>query len=227
MLTNIKELDKFADDDEDINDDLQDYAEEITKEFLQSPEGEALQGKDNDPGYWCCQFIFFGYQYIGTTLPRMSVAEADEIVTDIFPRKISLSAPEDATEVIPELIAFWHYLGRVYKLSNKNKIIQLLEDLQADYLSIMNDPSRFGMAKQFMMGAQQAGYDISDKDSLNQYMQEYNQSMMLQRAFSEDMLLDNEPENEPRTKVSKAKALKQKAKKKMAKKSRKTNRKKK
>jgi hypothetical protein len=44
----------------------------------------------------------------------MPVTHLREILSEIFPRKISLASPEDVHDALPELIAFWEYLKREY-----------------------------------------------------------------------------------------------------------------
>ena len=58
------------------------------------------------------------------TLPKMKAPDVEEIVTELFPRKISLSSPDEADEAIPELIAFWEYLQREYQLSQAKSILK-------------------------------------------------------------------------------------------------------
>ena len=39
-------------------------------------------------------------------------------ISDSFPRKVSLRLPEEAEDTIPELIAFWRFLGRLCELES-------------------------------------------------------------------------------------------------------------
>lgn len=105
----------------------------------------------------------------------MTVRDLDEITSEIFPRKISLSSPDDAKDTIPELIAFWEYLKREYKLSNADAILKYLQNLKVDdFVRIMNNPSKFGMAKSLFMAGQAAGYDMSNEEEMNTFILLYN-----------------------------------------------------
>src|SRR5205807_1891760 len=102
--------------------------------------------------------------YADTTLPAMDVSDVEELLTDVFPRKISLAAPEGANDGVPELIAFWEYLKREYKLANAEAILLYLRSVKVeDFRQWMNDPSRFGMAKSFFMQGQSAGFDMTNE----------------------------------------------------------------
>jgi len=112
---------------------------------------------------------------MGATIPRMTVADAKEILTELFPRKISLSSPDEADTVIPELLAFWSYLAREHLLPNAPAILGLLhEELQPEFKSMMNDPSKFGMAKSFFVTGQAAGFDMRNEEQLQKFAVLYN-----------------------------------------------------
>jgi len=66
------------------------YQDELIERFVDSPEGRARIEVAPELGYWAAQLIYYGWGYIGVTLPRMTVKDVEEIVTELFPRKISL-----------------------------------------------------------------------------------------------------------------------------------------
>jgi len=100
----------------------------------------------------------------------MEEGDVDEILLDLFPRKITLESPDDADDVIPELSAFWQFLKREYNLSNANIILDFLHRIEAEFNDIMNDTSKFGMAKSFMTMGQSAGFDMTDQEDMNRFM---------------------------------------------------------
>ena len=79
------------------------------------------------------------------------------VVTDLFPRKISLLSPEQANDVIPELLAFWNYLKREFHLPQADAILEFLREVEPDFPGMMNDPANFGMAKSFLRWARPPG----------------------------------------------------------------------
>ncbi len=110
-------------------------------------------------------------------------SNVEELLTEILPRKISLSAPEDADRGIPELIAFWEYLKREYKLAESDAILSYLRSVKPEqFRKWMNDPSRFGMAKSFFMMGQNAGFDMTDEKESNAFLNLYNANLLLSRS---------------------------------------------
>ena len=144
MPFDIRQLDRL----EEYNEEAFDaYQDALLNLFLDSPEAEAHMAEYPDAGFWAAQFMYYGYAYIGYTLPKTTRAVAEEIITEVFPRKISLLSPKDADDAIPELKAFWQFLKREYKLRHADAILGFLRQVEPDFKGIMNDPSRFGIAK--------------------------------------------------------------------------------
>ena len=107
-------------------------------------------------------------------MPEMTWMGAEEILTELFPRKISLLKPDDAAEAIPELVAFWRYLKREHALGQADEILGLLEELAPDFISMMNDPSNFGMAKSIFSMGQGAGFDMTDEAESKAFIDLFN-----------------------------------------------------
>jgi hypothetical protein len=104
----------------------------------------------------------------------MTVSDLQEIVSDYFPRKVSLRSPDEAEDIIPELIAFWRFLGREFALDASEEVLRYLGEIQPSYVRIMNDPSKFGMAKSLLMQGQAAGFDMTDQDQMREFIAAYN-----------------------------------------------------
>ena len=151
MPIDIHQLDKFEYDDSEAEESWENFQDALLQQFYNSPEGQARLKEDPGMGFGAAQLIEFGFTYIGISMPKMRVADIREIVTEIFPRKISLASPDEANDAIPELIAFWQYLKREYKLPNAEPILHFLNQIGSEFITKMNDPSNFGMAKSFFM----------------------------------------------------------------------------
>ncbi len=237
MTFNIYQLDNLdLDEAEPL---LEDYQDEIIELFANSTEGQSYLEIHSDMGGWIAHLIYYGYSYEGFTLPQMTDDDVQLVLESLFPRKISLLSPEDADDVIPELIAFWQFLKREYQLSNADAILEYLHEIEPSYREIMNDTSKFGMAKSFFMMGQKAGFDMSTQEGLDQFMLHYNANIAPQLAAeaNEDEELfptfpnfdllsgsDNESDYRFYSPPSPAKKAKQKKRRKMAKASRKRNR---
>jgi hypothetical protein len=183
---------------EEFDDAFEAYRAALLDQFLSSPEGAALLEKIPDAGFWSGALIEYGYNYLGVSLPRMSKADVEELVTEIFPRKISILSPEDADDAIPELIALWGFLKRAYGLRQAGAIQRLLEQVQPDFTRLMTDPSKFGMAKSFMMMGQAAGFDMATQDSMDAFMHAYNAGLAA-RMGGLSGILGTEPSGGPKT----------------------------
>ncbi|MDH3603423.1 MAG: hypothetical protein OEU26_27740, partial [Candidatus Tectomicrobia bacterium] len=215
------QLDQLDDRDDEA---MEAFAEEIIELFSASPEGQAHRKVAPGMGFWAGQLIDYGYIYCGVTLPEMAVPDVVELLSDIFPRKITLSSPDDADAAIPELIAFWAYLEREYQLPEAKPILRYLRDLPPDeFKSWMMDPSRFGMAKSFMMGGRAAGFDMTDPAGQTAFATLYNASKL---AYEGDIVGLLQSTDQPAGRSKKA-SLKTKRTRKLVKASRKKNRKRK
>ncbi|MBF0469114.1 MAG: hypothetical protein HQK61_09565 [Desulfamplus sp.] len=225
MNFNINQLDEVEyDGSYESEEALAQYQDSVLEEFALSVQGKEHIKTDPGMGFWIAQLIYYGIGYIGVTLPQMNETHIDEIITDLFPRKISLSAPEDADDAIPELLAFWKFLGSKYKLSNADIIIDYLTEIEPEFNAIMNDSSKFGMAKSFMTMGNKAGFDMTDQDQMNEFLQIYNNNIMEGQSVipSTKKVFVSNPQS-PSSKKAKAK---KKQKMKMAKASRRKNKKK-
>jgi hypothetical protein len=168
MTIDLHRLDSIDDCDEFIE-DLDDYVEDLVGEFVDSAEGKAYLTKhpdmDDSVGSWIYHLLYLGYNYESVTLPQMNATQVEAIVTKLFPRKIMLVDPNDANSTIPELLAFWRFLQRVYKLAHGAKVVKLLEKLQPKFKSIMNDSSSFGIGKSALAQAMGVGFDTQSNPS--------------------------------------------------------------
>ena len=225
MNFNINQLDKIEYDGSDESEEaLGEYQDAILEEFALSPQGKERIKADPEMGFWIAQLIYYGIGYIGVTLPQMDEGDIHEIVTDLFPRKISLNSPEDADDAIPELLAFWQFLRDKYKLSNADTIIDFLTEIEPEFNAIMNDSSKFGMAKSFMTMGQKAGFDMTDQNQMNEFMLAYNESII--EGPNEIPLTRKGLDSIPEYSQSKKIKAKKKQKRKATKASRKKNKKK-
>ena len=171
----LEDLD-FAEDE----DALYEYQDELLNLFANSPEGQSRAKEDPGMAFWARVLIDYGFSYTGATIPQMTEDNVEELLTDIFPRKVSLSAPEDADGGIPSLIAFWEYLKREYKLANADDILGYLHSVKPEqFKKWMNDTSRFGMAKSIFTMGKNAGFDMTDEEDSAAFINLWNANLRL------------------------------------------------
>jgi hypothetical protein len=108
----------------------------------------------------------------------MDQRDAREIVEELFPRKISILAPDDADDAIPELMAFWRYLEREYQLPNAKAMLRYLRDVEPHFKRMMLDPANFGIAKSFFMQGQAMGFDMTTDEGAEAFMAAHNAAIM-------------------------------------------------
>jgi hypothetical protein len=182
MAFDIHALDKVDYDEEGIEAIAEKYQDALLELFLDSPEGQERAKADPEIGFWAYQFMYYGYGYAGVTLPRVDLRAAREIVEELFPRKISTFSPDEADDTIPELIAFWRYLKREYQLPHADAILRYLHQIESEFRGIMNDPANFGMAKSFFAQGQAMGFDMTDEEEINRFMNVYNAALLAGEA---------------------------------------------
>ena len=75
----------------------EEYEKALLEKFEDSPEGLELQESDPETQvrFWAERLIDFGFSYLGTTIPQMTVEDVEEIAFEIMPRKISLISQDD------------------------------------------------------------------------------------------------------------------------------------
>lgn len=60
-------------------------------------------------------------------------------------------------------IAFWEFLKREFNFKTADSILKYLRQIEPKFRNIMNDPSKFGMAKSFFQMGQAAGFDMTSQ----------------------------------------------------------------
>jgi len=132
----LEDLD-FAEDE----DALYEYQDELLNLFANSPEGQSRAKEDPGMAFWARVLIDYGFSYTGATIPQMTEDNVEELLTDIFPRKVSLSAPEDADGGIPSLFTMGKNAG--FDMTDEEDSAAFINLWNANLrLSGQNDPLR-------------------------------------------------------------------------------------
>jgi hypothetical protein len=194
MTVDLYRLDSIEDYDVAIK-ALDSYMDDLMTEFVETPECQsyltAYPEMAEYLGNWIYHLLYYGYNYQSVTLPQMKKTDVEEIVTELFPRKIVLQSPAEANNTIPELLAFWQFLQRVYKHPHAAKVITFLKQLQPKFTQLMNDPSKFGIGKSLMSSGIAAGFDMTTQAGLDAFKQQHNQNLKANSPPNLDALLEN------------------------------------
>lgn len=180
----------FDEDGEWVDEAAEEYCNGLMTAFAESPEGQAFEEHYGDVG-WPHSFLHYGLNYLGSTPPEMSRRDVEEILFELFPRKVSVEA-EAAGEIMAEMRAFWEFLGRQYELPNAAGILaDLGRDAETRLKRELSDPSNFGMAKSFFTMGRDAGFDMTSEAGMAQFTLAYNEGLLASRGELPD---DTQPE---------------------------------
>jgi len=167
-------------DDEYLEDAAIAYRERLMEAFAASAESQELCEQQIAIG-WAEAFMEYGMGYLGVTPAEMTPEDVSVVLFELFPRKVS-AEPGSAHEIVRELRAFWHFLGRAFALPNAAACARLLDGQAARRLEReMADPANFGMAKGFFMQGVACGFDMATQEGLNAWMATYNAEVAAQR----------------------------------------------
>ena len=149
------------------------YEQALMDQFAASPEGQAITQTGTELG-WARAMIHYAISYPGVTPPTMTPSDLEEVVYDLFPRKV-IAERGDGAEIIQELRAFWHFLQRVYQLPQARQMLARLTPQAARRLEReMQEPANFGMAKSFVMMGREAGFDMESPEGMHAWVEAYN-----------------------------------------------------
>jgi hypothetical protein len=152
------------------------YINGLLEEFANSPEAQPI--REAGGVGWAGSMMEFAIDYIGSTPVTMSLPDFNEVVFDLFPRKMSTRA-ENAGPLIAELRAFWSFVHRQYGLDNAKKILASLDEGAADRLrKKLADPANFGMSKSMFMMGSEAGFDMTTPEGLAAFQTAYNTRLL-------------------------------------------------
>ncbi|HEY7158720.1 MAG TPA: hypothetical protein VH575_32550 [Gemmataceae bacterium] len=155
---------------------VESYIDGLMEEFVASAEAQPVFDQYGNGG-WPALMMEYAINYPGVTPPEMSPADFNEVVFELFPRKVS-TEPESAPSIVAELRAFWHFLQRQYGLANAKPILASLTDAAARRLEReLANPANYGMAKSLFMRGIQAGFDMTTKEGIDAFTAAYNSSL--------------------------------------------------
>jgi len=171
---------RVVDDGEYLEDAAIQYRERLMEVFAASAEAQEFSDQDRAIG-WAETFMEYGMGYLGVTPAEMTPEDVRAVLFDLFPRKVS-AEPGSAQEIVGELRAFWHFLGRAFALPNAAACERVLDSKAARTLEqAMANPANFGMAKALVMQGAARGFDMTTEEGLNAWMTTYNAEVVAQR----------------------------------------------
>ena len=146
----------------------------LLAEFLASPEGEAIEER-TDQAEVVRLAIDFCADYVDGRPLRWSPVLVELFMADWLPRK--LLAGREMFEAVPESLEAWvRHAGRLRGIPAR--AIELTADAISrwtdEMLSLAEDPSYGGPAKQLLMAGKQAGVQPDDKQAMETFIAGWN-----------------------------------------------------
>jgi len=169
--------------------------EEWIKAYQNSTFHEALteaQKKDADFTISC--FLDYTYRYFQIAPKEWDTNYISEICLDIIPRKVSSDG--DFFENFGDILTSFLQFFQEYKGIATEELWKYVQEIKEEIPKRASDPRNWGMAKSFMMQAEEEGYDPSDQDSLNEFMHSYN-SRLLSQPTADDLFQLPSPVRNP------------------------------
>ncbi len=152
------------------------YEEALMDQFAASPEGQTLKERGIELG-WARVMLHYAITYPGVTPPTMTVSDLEEVLYDLFPRKV-ITERGDGAEIIQELRAFWCFVERVYHLPQARQLLAHLTPQATRRLEReLQEPANFGMAKSFVLMGMQAGFDMESPEGMRAWVEAYNATL--------------------------------------------------
>jgi hypothetical protein len=152
------------------------YIDEVLKRYVEAQEFH----EGGEGTCWAGMMLEYGLTYLGAGLAEIARSELDEILFDLFPRKVSCDA-KVAQEAVRELHAFWRFAKRELGAPGADGCIDLLArpGVAAELERTLADPGNWGMAKSFVMQGRAEGYDMTTEKGMRAWREVYNERMQL------------------------------------------------
>jgi len=117
------------------------------------------------------------YTQLGLRPSHWEVETLTECCLVIFPHQIGAS--EDYFDSIsPVLSSFLDFLEHEELLLDAAALAEAVREIENEISEVAKDPSNWGIAKTFVMLAEESGIDITDEDELHKFMDVFNQQIL-------------------------------------------------
>ncbi|MBN1322889.1 MAG: SEC-C domain-containing protein [Methanotrichaceae archaeon] len=176
--------------DEYLDEELEEISKRVYGWFVEFTESkyfeELTEEQKSESEFAVMSFADYMYSYFLSSPEEWNEDELEECCLETLPRKVS--ADESFFESIaPVLSAFFSYLGEKDLLENGSQLARTVRGIDEEIARNASDPRNWGMAKSFVMAANDAGVDITKEGELQRYMQVYN-TQRLAAMGSEQLL---------------------------------------
>ena len=109
---------------------------------------------------------------------RLKPGDLEELLLDVYPRKVTVFDPEDTQDTVPalrDLLAFLADTGRLTSAAAR-RLGRELEQVAPRFADAVMDPSRWGPARSITQALVAEGVDITDSAAVQDWIARYNAS---------------------------------------------------
>ena len=122
--------------------------------------------------------------YLGRSeLTELTPGDLRELLLGVFPRKVTVQDPEEASSIIPtmrDVCCFLRDTGRIPPREH-DQLIRELDDIEPQFADAVMDPANWGMARTFTQAMIADGVDIGDQGATRRWIDEFNNLPEAQR----------------------------------------------
>jgi hypothetical protein len=173
---------------------MDDYEKELEKINTQTDEWLDLFFKSNyfdklnetakeNAGFGIGVFTDYIYEYEEQKPDEWDSYGLESCCLHTLPRKVT--ADDDFQKVLAKVLeAYFLFLDEKKFIKNGKILARKVMKIENDIIEAFDNPSNWGMAKSYMMGANENGVDITDQNDLNRYMIEYNKNILANSTSS-------------------------------------------
>jgi hypothetical protein len=163
----------------DGSDDEYDEDEQTkwVEEFHESKYFETLnEYQKQNAGFIADTFMHYMYNYEYVSPEGWDAHNVKSVCVHIVPSKVTAEIElfENYADV---LLQFFKFLDEKGYITASEEIQKAVKETKDEIPKKASNPSNWGMAKSFMMGAQDAGVDFSDEQELNSFLENYDQQL--------------------------------------------------
>lgn len=162
--------------------------DELIEAFRSPPEGDA-------DGFVASTMLDYKWGYADGRICQWTRSDLEDLLLGHFPRKVAIDE-EDILRVVPEVGDFLRFLQRTNRLTGDSlpDLLDELDRLRPDFVSAMQDPANFGMAKSVFAQMQAEGVDILQPGAIDRWIEDLNARPFETR---DAILAAPEPESAP------------------------------
>lgn len=115
---------------------------------------------------------------------RLTAGGLNELLLDVYPRKVTVLDPRDITSTIPALRDLTSYLADTGAITaaTARAMDTELDEIEPDFAGAVMDPANWGPATAIMHAMHRDGVDISDSASVDAWIAEQNAGVLGARA---------------------------------------------